>query len=386
MHKITEVDYQNKRVLLRVDLNVPVVNGEILDDTRITKIIPTIKFLQSQKAKIILISHFGRPKGKFDKSFSLEFLCKELEKRLNSEVIFSSETIGNLAEEMSNSIDYNQVLLLENVRFYPGETENDSEFAKKLSKLADFYINDAFSCSHRAHASISGIRDFIPSCHGILLEEEIINLSRYLLKPNKPMMAIIGGSKVSTKLDLLHSVINKVDYLVIGGAMANTFLKAQGYDIGRSFYEPDLVNTAAEILKHKNIILPMDVVVAEKIAENEPNIIVNVSDVPENQMILDVGPITVGHINKLLSLCNTVIINGPLGVFEYFPFSIGTISVAREIARLTKLEKLVSVAGGGDIVAALSKSGLFNQFTYISTAGGAFLEWIEGKKLPGIID
>jgi phosphoglycerate kinase len=380
------IDYKDKRVLLRVDFNVPVSNGEILDDTRITKIIPTIKFLQSQHAKIILVSHFGRPKGKFDQDFSLRFLCKELEIRLGCEVVFSSEAIGNKAIGMSKSLQNNQILLLENIRFYPGETKNDIEFAKELAKMADFYINDAFSCSHRVHASICAIRDFLPSSHGLLLKEEINNLSRYLLNPSKPMMAIIGGSKVSSKLGLLHSLIDKVDYLVIGGAMANTFLKAKGHEIGDSFYEPDLVDVAKEMLVHKNIILPIDVVVAKKISTNEPNIIVDIDDVPRDQRILDVGSKTTDFVNKQLNNCETVIINGPLGVFEHFPFSVGTVTIAREIARLTRLEKIVSVAGGGDIVAALTKSGLFDQFTYISTAGGAFLEWLEGKKLPGIID
>ncbi len=382
MHNI---NYKGKRVLLRVDLNVPVSNGNILDDTRITKIIPTIKFLQSQDAKIILVSHFGRPKGAFDQKFSLQFLCKELENRLNCEVVFSNEAIGDVAIKISKELQNNQILLLENIRFYPGETSNDIDFAKKLAAIADLYVNDAFSCSHRSHASIAAIRDFLPSSHGLLLKEEIDNLSRYLLKSNKPMMAIIGGSKVSTKLDLLHNLISKVDYLVIGGAMANTFLKAKGCEIGNSFYEPDLLDVAKNMLINKNILLPIDVVVANKIAENEPNMIVEVDAVPDSEMILDIGPKTTEYINNLLSECETVIINGPLGVFEQFPFSVGTISIAREISRLTKLNKIVSVAGGGDIVAALSKSGLFDQFSYISTAGGAFLEWLEGKNLPGII-
>jgi phosphoglycerate kinase len=384
MHKLSDFNYKNKRVLLRVDLNVPVLAGEILDSTRINKIIPTIKYLQSVGAKVIIASHFGRPKGAFDPSMSLEFLSSILASKLSSEVLFCLDAVGEVAEKMSSNLSDNQVLLLENLRFYSGETKNDLEFARQLAKLADFYINDAFSCSHRAHASIDKIREFLPSAMGLLLAEEIDNLSQHLLSPNKPMMAIVGGSKVSTKLDLLSSLMNKVDYLVIGGAMANTFLKAKGYEIGNSFYEEELLDVAREIAKNKKIILPQDVVVAQNIAENAANMIVDIDSVPVNQMILDIGPKTTAHINELLKLCKTVVMNGPLGVFEFFPFSVGTVSVAREIARLTNLQKLVSIAGGGDIVAALVKSGLFDQFTYISTAGGAFLEWLEGKNLPGL--
>ena len=384
MRKIDQYNYDNKRVFLRLDLNVPVSEGKILDDTRINKIIPTIEYLLESNAKIIIASHFGRPKGEFESKYSLEFLREELSKKLGQEVLFCPEAVGPVSESMANSLQSGQILLLENLRFYPGETKNDPKFAENLAKLADFYINDAFSCCHRAHASIAKITEFLPSAAGLLLSQEVESLSEYLLKPKKPMMAIIGGSKVSTKLDLLYNLINKVDYLVIGGAMANTFLKAQGHEIGTSLYEPELLDIAKDILKHGNLILPQDVVVAKAIIENAENSIVDVKDIPKDKMILDIGPESSANINKLLQECNVVIMNGPLGVFEYFPFSVGTVTVAREIAKLTKAGQLISIAGGGDIVAALSAAGLFDQFTYISTAGGAFLEWLEGKSLPGL--
>ncbi len=389
MRTIEQYNYNNKAVLLRVDLNVPVSEGAILDDTRIDKIIPTILYLLKANAKIIITSHFGRPKDKFDNQYSIEFLSKELSKKLALEVLFCPEAIGFKAEQMAAALQAKQILLLENLRFYPGEENNDPEFAKNLAKLADFYINDAFSCSHRAHASIVSIAKILPNAAGLLLAHEIKSLEQYLSKPNKPMMAIIGGSKVSTKLDLLNNLINKVDYLVIGGAMANTFLKSQGYEIGKSLYEPDLLDTAKSILdkalaSNCQIILPQDVVVAKRISEYAANLIVNIADIPLDQMILDIGPATATQVNQLLQNCKQVICNGPLGVFEYFPFSIGTTHIAREIAKLSNSKKLISIAGGGDMVAALTRSGLFDQFTYISTAGGAFLEWLEGKDLPGI--
>ncbi len=389
MRTIEQYTYNNKAVLLRIDLNVPVSEGKILDDTRIDKIIPTILYLLEANAKIIILSHFGRPKGTVNPKYSLEFLSKALSEKLGQKVLFCSEAVGLKPEEMAKNLQAQQILLLENLRFYPGEENNDPEFAKSLAKLADFYINDAFSCSHREHASIVKIAEILPSSAGLLLAEEIKNLEQYLSNPKKPMMAIIGGSKVSTKLDLLNNLINKVDYLVIGGAMANTFLKSQNYEIGNSLYEPDLLKTAKSILDLAltsgcQIILPQDVVVAKEIAEYAPNLIVNIADIPLDQMILDIGPATSTMINLLLQNCQQVICNGPLGVFEYFPFSVGTTHIAREIAKLSNSKKLISIAGGGDMVAALTRSGLFEQFNYISTAGGAFLEWLEGKNLPGI--
>jgi phosphoglycerate kinase len=375
------------RILLRVDLNVPVSNGIILDETRIDKVIPTIQHFIEKGDSVVIASHFGRPKEVPDPNLSLEFLTSKLSQKLNQEVLFCNETIGKKAKTMTDNLKSGQVLLLENLRFYPGETKNDSDFAYELSKLSDHYVNDAFSCSHRAHASIDKITEFLPSSAGLLLTQELKSLSKYLTNPSHPMMAIIGGSKVSTKLDLLNNLIHKVEYLVIAGAMANTFLKAQGHEIGSSFYEEDLIDTAKNILSQTNscqIILPKDVVVAEKIAANIENHIVNIDNVPKNQMILDIGPKSVLTINNLLKESRTIVMNGPLGVFELHPFSLGTTSVAQEIAKLTQSSNLISIAGGGDIVAALSQSNLTDKFTYISTAGGAFLEWLEGKDLPGL--
>ena len=375
MRKLQDFDYSGKRIFLRVDLNVPVSNGIILDYTRIDKIIPTIKYLLKQNAKIIIASHFGRPKGEFDSKYSLEFLVDILSEKIGQEVSFCSD--------ISKTPD-KRIILLENLRFHPGETKNDPEFAKQLAALADFYVNDAFSCSHRAHASIVGIAAFLPSAAGLLLTQEIENLNLYLSHPAKPMMAIIGGSKVSTKLDLLMELVNKVDYLAIGGAMANTFLKAKGYEIGNSFYEPDLITKAQEIMAQNcEIILPIDVVIAKEISENAETKIIPIEEMIKNQMILDLGPKSVAQIKSILQICKTVILNGPVGVFECTPFSKGTIAIAQEVASLSQ-KGLISIAGGGDIVAAISQAGLFEEFTYISTAGGAFLEWLEGKKLPGL--
>ncbi len=375
MRKLQDFDYSGKRVFLRVDLNVPVSNGIILDYTRIDKIIPTIKYLLKQDTKIIIASHFGRPKGTFDPKYSLEFLVDILSEKTGQEVNFCP----NISKTPNK-----QIILLENLRFHPGETKNDPEFAKQLASLADFYVNDAFSCSHRAHASIAGIAEFLPSAAGLLLAQEIENLNLYLAHPAKPMMAIIGGSKVSTKLDLLMELVNKVDYLAIGGAMANTFLKAKGYEIGNSFYEPDLIAKAQEIMNQNcEIILPIDVVIAKEILEHAETKTVSIEKMPKDEMILDLGPKSVAQIKSILQICKTVILNGPVGVFECAPFAKGTIAIAQEVASLSQ-KGLISIAGGGDIVAAISQAGLFEDFTYISTAGGAFLEWLEGKKLPGL--
>lgn len=389
MRNLNQYNYNNKRVLLRVDLNVPVSEGEILDYTRIDKIIPTIKYLLERNAKIILISHFGRPKRRADKRYSLNFMREELSKRLEQEVHFCSSIIGEEAEKLVNSLKKKEILLLENLRFYPGEMDNDLDFATELAKLADYYINDAFSCSHRSHASIVKIAELLPSCAGLLLIDEVQKLNIYLLAPDKPIIAIIGGSKISTKIDLLYNLIEKVDYLVIGGAMANTFLKAQDYETGTSLYEEEFLDVAEAILTLSKsnkcqIILPEDVVVAKIIADNANNKVVDINSIPNDQMILDIGPSTSRKVNQILQTCKTVICNGPLGVFEYFPFSSGTININQEIAKLTNQKKLISIAGGGDMVAALSKAGLFNEFTYISTAGGAFLEWLENNSLPGL--
>ena len=388
MRSLQDFNYSNKRVLLRVDLNVPVSEGKILDDTRINKIIPTVKYLLKAGAKVIIASHFGRPKGIFEQKLSLKFLVDKLSEKLGIEVLFCPEAVGNVAIKMASELETSQVILLENLRFHSGEAKNDPEFAKQLASLADFYVNDAFSCSHRAHASITEIAKLLPSAAGLLLAQEVESLTMHIAKSERPMMAIIGGSKVSTKLDLLENLIHKVDYLVIGGAMANTFLKSQGYEIGTSFYEPDLMDTAKKILTQESnckILLPKDMLVADKIAEDAIANLVTIDKIPKNKMILDFGSVSVLQVTDLLKICKTVILNGPIGVFEYAQFALGTIAIASAVAKLTQDGKLISVAGGGDIVAAISQAGLFDQFSYISTAGGAFLEWLEGKSLPGLV-
>ena len=387
MRSLKDFDYFGKRVFLRLDLNVPVSNEVILDKTRIIKVIPTIKYLIANKAKVIIASHFGRPKSGYESKYSIEFLVEVLEKELNQKILFCSDYLDNQAEYISNSLVDGQILLLENLRFHSGETENDMEFAQKLAILADFYVNDAFSCSHRSHASIEAIARLLPSAAGLLLFQEIEGLKKYLDDPKKPVMAIIGGSKISTKLDLLKRMINKVDYLSIGGAMANTFLKSLDYEIGNSFYEEDLVETARWILSNAGkckIILPRDVVVAKKVASDVEGKVINIDNIEKDEMILDLGPESIFNIISILDGCKTVVLNGPVGMFEYEAFSKGTYSLALAVASLTQDNKIISVAGGGDMVAALSKSKLLDQISYISTAGGAFLEWLEGKELPGL--
>lgn len=380
MHRLSEFTGKNKTSLLRVDLNVPVLDGKILDHTRIDKIIPTIKYLDDLGSKIILASHFGRPKGIPQEIYSLRFLINELSQKTGKEVIFA-ENLQN-AQSLAKSLKTNQILLLENLRFDKREEKNDPAFARELAALANFYVNDAFSCSHRAHASIAKIQEFLPSYTGLLLEEEISNLELYLQKPKKPMMAIIGGSKVSTKIGLIRSLLEKVDYLVIGGAMANTFLKAKNLDIGNSFYEDEFVEIATELINNPKIILPLDAIIADKIAEDAEGFIVEIGADKRQKMILDIGPQTIAHIINLLEKCETLVMNGPLGVFEYTPFATGTLFIIKAIELLTQTKQLISVAGGGDTIASLAKINA--NFTYKSTAGGAFLEWLEGKKLPGL--
>lgn len=374
-------DYNNKRVLLRLDLNLPISEGVVLDYTRLDKIIPTIKSLLEKKAIIIIATHFGRPKGKFQEKYSVKFLISLLSSRLNMNVKFCDD-LSKIESLLDNVNPAQDIVLLENLRFYPGEESNDDDFAKILASFADYYVNDAFSCCHRAHASIDKITKFLPSSPGLFLIEEVINLEKYVAKRNGPTMAIIGGSKISTKIGLLKKLTDKIQYLAIGGAMANNFLKVQGYDIGNSFYEPDFLSQVEEILNSScNIILPKDVVIAKAIELNAENKVADVQDSKEGELILDLGPSSVMQIIELLKNCKTVIMNGPLGVFEYFPFSVATVSVIREIAKLTAQGKIVSIAGGGDIVAALNQSGLSSQFSYVSTAGGAFLEWLEDAEV-----
>jgi phosphoglycerate kinase len=384
----------NKNVIVRVDINVPIVSGVIEDDTRIKAIIPTIKYLASQNAKVIIISHFGRPvlnlENKFDQSSSLRQLLPRIQELLSGiNVKFIDDCIGDkVASEVSNG-KYGEVILLENLRFYNQETKNDQEFARKLASIANLYVNDAFSCSHRAHASIVGIPQFLKSCAGFLMEKELENLTNLLENAKKPMMAVVGGAKISTKIDLLYSLSNKANSILVAGAMANSFLFALGKNIGKSLCEKDLKDTALKIIEvaKKNncqIILPKDVVVTNNLKAGAICRVVDVDDVTDNDIIADIGPMSIYSLINELEKQQTLLWNGPLGAFEIKPFNVGTEIFARAAAYLTAKKQLLSIAGGGDVVSALNAAGLFDQFSYISTAGGAFLEWLEGKELPGI--
>lgn len=387
---IQNLNVNNQTVIVRVDLNVPIVNNQIIDDTRLKKILPTIEYLLSRNAKIILISHFGRPKGKKLPEMSLKFLVTPLSEMLNGKKIhFIENYIENDAEEFIKNMQLGEIILMENLRFYSEETENDDKFANKLAKLGQIYINDSFSCSHRAHASIVGIAKKLPSAAGLLLQEEIKNLGSFWQNSQKPIMAIIGGAKISTKLALLYHLLEKVNVIAIGGAMANSFLKAQGLNIGKSLYEDNLLEEARNIIFKANaigckLILPIDVVIADNLLSGYSSKVVDVSNVEANSVIADLGPETTKAINNQIKNSKSLVWNGPLGAFEYPPFEQSTLSVAREVVSSTSNNKLVSLAGGGDILAALKNENLVEGFSYISTGGGAFLEWLQGDKLPGI--
>ena len=393
MHLKTIHDLGNikgKTVLCRLDLNVPVVHNTIEDKTRITRIIPTIELLIQKQARIVILSHFGRPKGAFTRSLSLAPIVDHIGEALGGkEVGFAVDCIGTAIQHKIQTLENGDVLLLENLRFHEGETRNDPSFVQGLACLGDIYVNDAFSCSHRSHASIVGLAELLPAAAGLALEKEVRTLAHILSHPSRPMAAIIGGAKIGTKLQLLQFLLDKVDILIIGGAMANTFLKAQGHDIGTSLYEESLIATARDILQKAQhsrceIILPQDVVAAKQLRAKIATRIVNVDSLPSDHMMRDYGPNTLIALQEKLRICKTIIWNGPVGAFEYQPFDVGTISLARHIAYLTRHHHVLSIAGGGDIVSALACGGLKDEFSYLSTAGGAFLEWLEGKELPGI--
>jgi phosphoglycerate kinase len=389
MNRLKDCVVTNKNVILRVDINVPVVNGSISDDTRIKAVIPTIKYLIDNQAKVILISHFDRPEGKKVPEMSLKQLVGRIEELLGQKIKFVDDCIGEEVNKAVAATNYGEVILLENLRFYKGETKNDPEFSKALASLGNLYINDAFSCSHRAHASIVGVAEILKSCPGLLLENEINNLENLVANPKKPMLAIVGGSKVSTKIDLLNALITKADAIFIAGGMANTFLYALGNNIGKSLCEKDLKDLALEILEaaKKNncqIILPKDVVVCKKLENGTSVRNIDIADVADDDIIADVGEKTISDLEKQIETLKTIVWNGPLGAFEIKPFDQATTALAKVIASKTKEGKLISVAGGGDVVSALNASGFIDDFSYISTAGGAFLEWLEGKSLPGI--
>jgi phosphoglycerate kinase len=387
---LDDVKVAGQRVLLRADLNVPMHDGKVSDLTRLERLAPTIRELSEKGAKVIVLSHFDRPKGKVVPAMSLRPIAEALGKVLGKPVAFAEDCIGPVAEAAVAKLNDGDVLVLENTRFHAGEEENNLKFAAALAKLGDIFVNDAFSAAHRAHASTEGVARYLPSFAGRLMQAELHALEAALGNPVRPVAAIVAGSKVSTKLDLLNNLVAKVDILVIGGAMANTFLAAQGIDVGKSLQEADLHDTARGILKTAavkgcEIILPQDVVVAETFAANVPTQVVKVDAIPHNAMALDVGPATVqAFINRLPEI-KTIIWNGPLGAFETKPFDASTNALAEAIALATKEGKIVSVGGGGDTVSALKLSGHHEHMTYLSSAGGAFLEWMEGKVLPGVI-
>jgi phosphoglycerate kinase len=385
---LDNADVKDKRVLVRVDLNVPMENGRVTDATRIERVLPTIRELSDKGAKVVLLSHFGRPKG-VDKTQSLEQLAPVLAEALGKMVLFAPDCIGDDAAKAVSILQPGQILLLENTRFHKGEEKNDPEFVAALAEHGDIYVNDAFSAAHRAHASTEGLAHKLPGYAGRALQAELEALETALENPQRPVMAVAGGAKISTKLELLGNLLGKVDKLAIGGAMANTFLAAQGKPVGKSLYEKDLLDTARDILgkaKAKNceIILPTDVVVAKDFKAHAYSKVVAADQVGSDDMILDIGRDSIGHVVAALAASKTLVWNGPFGAFEMEPFDAGTIEVAEAAAELTEAGKLRSVAGGGDTVAALEHAGAADRFTYVSTAGGAFLEWLEGKPLPGV--
>ena len=382
---LDEMNLMGKRVLTRVDINVPVKNGLVSDTTRIDRIAPTVRHILQSGATPILIAHFGRPKGKPMPEMSLSVTLPALESALGVPVKFT--TLDKARETIAFS--KNQVVLIENIRFEPGEEQNDAALAQRLADLGDIYCNDAFSTAHRAHVSTEALARLLPSCAGRLMAEELSALEAALGAPQRPVVAVVGGAKVSSKLGLLGNLVAKVDYLVIGGGMANTFLAALGHGVGKSLCEHDLADTARTILAMAEtsgceIILPSDVVVAHSFAAHADHETVDASACPTDAIILDAGPATVARVGACFAQACTVIWNGPLGAFELEPFDRATNAAAQAAATLTRAGKLISVAGGGDTVAALNQAGVADDFTYISTAGGAFLEWMEGKKLPGV--
>jgi phosphoglycerate kinase len=384
-----DIDVAGKRVLVRADLNVPVKDGRVTDATRLERVIPGLKALSGRGAKVIVLSHFGRPKNGPESDLSLKPIAEAMQQLLGQTVIFSGDCVGAGAAATVKSMKAGDIAVLENLRFHKGEEKNDPKFAEELAKLGDVFVGDAFSCAHRAHASTEGLTRFLPSYAGPLLMEEINALRTALENPQRPTAAVVGGAKVSTKIPVLTNLVAKVDKLIIGGGMANTFLQATGVMVGKSLSEPEFAGTARDIMteaKNKGceIILPVDAVIAREFKEGAANEVVPVGKVAFDAMILDVGPQSVAHLTQVLDGCKTLLWNGPLGAFEISPFGEGTFALAREAAKLTKSGKLVSVAGGGDTVAALNAAGVTEDFTYVSTAGGAFLEWLEGRELPGI--
>jgi len=382
------VDVRGKRVIVRVDLNVPMADGKVTDATRLVRVAPCLEDLMRRGARVVVISHYERPKGR-DPRYSLRPVAERLAEVLQKPVTFVEDCIGPATEIAVATLAPGEIAVLENLRFHKGEEANDPAFATALASLGDLFVGEAFSSSHRAHASVEGITRHLPSFAGPLMAQEIAALRDALEEPRRPTAAVVGGSKVSTKIPILTNLVRKVDRLIIGGGMANTFLEAQGLDVGRSLSERDFHGTAREIMAAARdsgctVVLPTDAVVATELKAGASTSVVPVGEIPADAMMLDVGPRSVATMTEVVASCRTLLWNGPLGAFEIAPFGEGTFHLAREAARLTRAGGLTSVAGGGDTVAALNAAGVTGEFTYVSTAGGAFLEWLEGRELPGV--
>jgi phosphoglycerate kinase len=386
---LDDLDVKGKRVLVRADLNVPVAGGKVTDDTRIVRQAPTIRELADKGAKVVILSHFDRPKGKVVPSMSLKVLVEPLQKTIGRNIAFADDCIGPKAQAAVAALKDGEVLLLENTRFHKGEEDNDPAMAEELAALGDIFVNDAFSAAHRAHASTEGVARLLPNAAGRSMQAELTHLQKALGNPERPLMAVVGGAKVSTKIELLQNLVKRVETLVIGGAMANTFLAAEGVGIGKSLHEPDHLETARQVIRMANdagavILLPKDVVVAKEFKAGAAHRTVPAGNIAADEMALDVGPDSIKAFENRLLTTRTLVWNGPFGAFETEPFDRGTVQAAQLVAGRTRAGQLLSVAGGGDTVAALAHAGVEGDFTYVSTAGGAFLEWLEGKTLPGV--
>ncbi|MBI1330616.1 MAG: phosphoglycerate kinase [Alphaproteobacteria bacterium] len=388
-HTLDDLHVKGKRVLVRADLNVPMMDGKVTDSARIDRQAPTIRELAEKGARVIVLSHFDRPKGKRVPSMSLKPVAEPLAMAVGRAVAFADDCVGADAEAAIARLKDGDVLLLENTRFHAGEEANDPAFVKQVAALGDIFVNDAFSAAHRAHATTEGVAHLLPNAAGRSMQSELEHLHKALSDPKRPLMAVVGGAKVSTKIALLNNLVSKVDTLVIGGAMANTFLAAEGREVGKSLVEADHYDTARAIIAKANetgcvIVLPVDVTVAKEFKANAAHRTCDVFSVATDEMILDVGPESIAHFNNRLSTTETLVWNGPFGAFETPPFDKGTVEAAKLVAARTKAGYMLSVAGGGDTVAALNHAGVADDFTYVSTAGGAFLEWLEGQELPGV--
>ena len=386
---LDDADVSGKRVLLRVDLNVPTENGKVTDTTRIERVASTIQEISSKGGKVILLAHFGRPKGAPNETYSLWPVAAAVSEIVKRPVAFATDSIGKVAADAITRMKNGDILLLENTRFYKGEEKNDPAHVEELAKLGDVYVNDAFSAAHRAHASTEGVAHKLPAYCGRAMQSELEALTIALSSPERPVAAIVGGAKVSTKLELLGNLIKKVDVLIIGGGMANTFLFAEGKGVGNSLCEKDMANKARSIMAEAQkgdcrIVLPVDAVVAKELKAHANARVVDVGQVAEDEMMLDIGPKSVAAVEKLLGEIKTLVWNGPFGAFETPPFEAATFAIAKAVGKLTRNGKLKAIAGGGDTVAALNEAGVADAFTYVSAAGGAFLEWMEGKALPGV--